>query len=94
MFAPYLFRRTRDDSESFKYGRFFWWFVYGLLGSLINFFTTNYAVSATHSDVESGQDYSMWGRSFISYAVLMTVTSVIILHEMRYHHWFTWLGLM
>ena len=36
----------------------------------------------------------MWGRSMLAYAVLMTVTSVIIIHEARYHHWLMWTGML
>ena len=51
MFAPYLFRRTRDDNESFNYGRFLWWFLYGFVASLVNFFCSNYATSSLTPDV-------------------------------------------
>ncbi len=101
MFMPYLFRRTRDDGEAFSYFRFFWWFFYGMICALINFLVCAYGTSSLYADVSTGQvslsfpqDYSMWGRSMIAYANLMTVNTVLILHEARYHHWFMWLGLV
>ena len=36
----------------------------------------------------------MWGRSMLAYAVLMTVTSAVVVHETRYFHWLMWTGLM
>ena len=78
----------------FTYSKFLFWFFYGCLAALINCLLTVYATNSLWGDVEGGQDYSMWGRSMLAYAVLMTVTSVIIIHEARYHHWLMWTGML
>ncbi len=91
VFSPFLYRRSRDENLYFSYLMFALWNMYGLVASLVVYFGVTYLYSPTISDVESGQDSSMWGRSLIGFNVLLVLLLVIILSDSHHYNWLYWL---